>query len=95
LAPESGSYRRESYGTDDWGDSEWGVPTGGAGGTVVTQAAGRRHGWLSGMPTGVEARGFMTGLAGIGYALLRAGFPAEIPSVPLLDGGPRSRTSGS
>ncbi|HEY6748992.1 MAG TPA: lanthionine synthetase LanC family protein [Mycobacteriales bacterium] len=56
---------------------------------------GRRHGWLSGMPTGVEAPGFMTGLAGIGYALLRAGFPAEIPSVLLLDGGPRSRTSGS
>jgi nucleoside-diphosphate-sugar epimerase len=47
------------------------------------------------MPTGVEAPGFMTGVAGIGDALLRAGLPAEIPSVLSLDGGPRSPTSGS
>lgn len=41
----------------------------------------RRHGWLCGVPLGVESPGLMTGLAGIGYGLLRAAFPERIASV--------------
>jgi lantibiotic modifying enzyme len=40
-----------------------------------------RDGWLSGIPSGVESPGLMTGLAGIGYGLLRLADPARVPSV--------------
>jgi lantibiotic modifying enzyme len=43
-----------------------------------------RHGWRCGTPTGVESPGLMTGLAGIGYGLLRLAEPACVPSVLLL-----------
>ena len=43
-----------------------------------------RHGWLCGIPLGVESPGLMTGLAGIGYALLRLAEPAHVPSVLVL-----------
>jgi type 2 lantibiotic biosynthesis protein LanM len=43
------------------------------------------HGWRCGVPMGVETPGLMTGLAGIGYGLLRLAEPAVIPSVLLLD----------
>jgi type 2 lantibiotic biosynthesis protein LanM len=39
------------------------------------------HGWLSGVPLGVETPGLMTGLAGIGYAFLRLSAPEAVPSV--------------
>ncbi|MBD0363413.1 MAG: type 2 lantipeptide synthetase LanM, partial [Coleofasciculus sp. C3-bin4] len=39
------------------------------------------HGWLCGIPLGVETPGLMTGLAGIGYGLLRLAEPTRIPSV--------------
>ena len=42
----------------------------------------------SGAPDGVPHPGLLTGLAGIGHGLLRAGFPERVPSVLLL------RTSG-
>jgi type 2 lantibiotic biosynthesis protein LanM len=45
----------------------------------------RQHGWLSGVPLGVETPGLMTGLAGIGYGLLRAAFPDRIASVLTLE----------
>ena len=51
--------------------------------------AGTKHGWYCGVPFGVETPGFMTGLAGIGYGLLRAANPNVVPSVLLLD-PPRS-----
>lgn len=44
-----------------------------------------QHGWISGLPQGVEVPGLMTGLAGIGYGLLRMAMPERIPSVLLLD----------
>jgi class II lanthipeptide synthase len=44
-----------------------------------------RYGWVSGLPRGVEVPGLMTGLAGIGYGLLRLAMPERIPSVLLLD----------
>jgi type 2 lantibiotic biosynthesis protein LanM len=40
-----------------------------------------RHGWIMGVPLNVETPGFMTGLAGIGYELLRLSEPDTIPSV--------------
>jgi type 2 lantibiotic biosynthesis protein LanM len=45
-----------------------------------------RDGWICGIPLGVETPGFMTGLAGIGYGLLRLADPFNIPSVLMLEG---------
>jgi type 2 lantibiotic biosynthesis protein LanM len=40
-----------------------------------------QNGWLCGIPLGVESPGLMTGLAGIGYGLLRLAAPTLVPSV--------------
>jgi type 2 lantibiotic biosynthesis protein LanM len=40
-----------------------------------------RHGWLCGNPMEVQRPGLMTGLAGIGYELLRLAAPTRVPSV--------------
>ncbi len=47
---------------------------------VILESIGRR-GWLCGLPSGVESPGLMTGLAGIGYGLLRLAAPERVPSV--------------
>src|SRR5690349_4009232 len=39
------------------------------------------HGWVTGVPLGVETPSLMTGLVGIGYELLRLAEPERIPSV--------------
>ena len=44
-----------------------------------------REGWLCGVPLGVESPGLMTGLAGIGYGLLRLAEPTRVPSVLVLE----------
>ncbi len=44
-----------------------------------------QHGWLCGVPLGVETPGLMTGLAGIGYGLLRLAEPERVPSVLTLE----------
>jgi type 2 lantibiotic biosynthesis protein LanM len=44
-----------------------------------------KHGWLCGVPGGLETPGLMTGLAGIGYGVLRLAEPAHIPSVLALE----------
>jgi lantibiotic modifying enzyme len=44
-----------------------------------------QHGWLCGVPLGVETPGLMTGLAGIGYGLLRLAEPTRVPSVLVLE----------
>lgn len=41
-------------------------------------------GWITGVPLGIETPGLMTGLAGIGFELLRLAEPARVPSVLLL-----------
>jgi class II lanthipeptide synthase len=41
----------------------------------------RQNGWRCGNPLGVESPGLMTGLAGIGYELLRLAEPTRVPSV--------------
>ena len=44
-----------------------------------------QHGWLCGVPMKVETPGLMTGLAGIGYELLRLSNPIGIPSILMLE----------
>ena len=44
----------------------------------------KRHGWLCGNPVKVESPGLMTGLAGIGFELLRLAEPLRVPSVLVL-----------
>lgn len=44
----------------------------------------QEYGWVTGVPLGVETPGLMTGLAGIGYELLRLAEPEQVPSVLLL-----------
>lgn len=44
-----------------------------------------QHGWLCGVPLEVETPGLMTGLAGIGYELLRLAAPERVPSVLTLE----------
>lgn len=43
-----------------------------------------KHGFLCGVPMGVETPGMMTGLAGIGFGLLRLAEPARVPSVLIM-----------
>jgi len=43
-----------------------------------------RHGWVTGVPLGVETPGLMIGIAGIGYALLRLACAERVPSILLL-----------
>jgi lantibiotic modifying enzyme len=57
-------------------------------------AAVQQYGPQCGTPRSVPSPGLLTGLAGIGYGLLRLGFHGQIPSVLLLEPGPgRRRTS--
>lgn len=44
-----------------------------------------QYGARCGTPGGVPSAGLLTGLSGIGYGLLRLGFPGQVPSVLLLD----------
>ena len=58
----------------------------------------RHHGWLCGTVSHQETPGFMTGLAGIGYQLLRLAEPDIVPSVLALrlpSLAPASRRVGS
>jgi type 2 lantibiotic biosynthesis protein LanM len=66
--------------------------------TAAYRAAGvvlesiERDGWLCGNPVEIESPGLMTGLAGIGYELLRLAAPERVPSVLALElcgAGPR------
>jgi lantibiotic modifying enzyme len=42
-------------------------------------------GWSNQRPSYAEAPGLMTGLAGIGYGLLRFAYPSAIPNLLLLE----------
>ncbi|TPQ19546.1 type 2 lantipeptide synthetase LanM [Streptomyces sporangiiformans] len=52
--------------------------------TALVVASMEANGFVTGVPLGVETPGLMTGLAGIGYELLRLAEPAKVPSVLLL-----------
>jgi lantibiotic modifying enzyme len=49
----------------------------------------RERGPLFGLPGRTEPPGMMTGLAGIGYGLLRLAAPERVPSVLILEGPDR------
>lgn len=51
---------------------------------LILDAASRRARYC-GTPGAVETPGLLSGLAGIGYGLLRLGFPAQVPSALLLE----------
>jgi type 2 lantibiotic biosynthesis protein LanM len=52
--------------------------------TAVIVGSVEANGWICGVPLGVETPGLMTGLAGIGYELLRLAEPEMVPPVLLL-----------
>jgi type 2 lantibiotic biosynthesis protein LanM len=56
-------------------------------GARIAQVLGaiERYGARCGTPGGVDSPGLLTGLAGIGYGLLRVGFADRVPSVLLLE----------
>ena len=45
----------------------------------------QQAGWQCGTPLQVESPGLMTGIAGIGYGLLRLAYPQAAPSVLTLE----------
>jgi len=49
--------------------------------TALVLESLRRDGWLCGIPLDIESPGLMTGIAGIGYGLLRLAAPRRVPSV--------------
>jgi type 2 lantibiotic biosynthesis protein LanM len=61
------------------GDAKWRYEVNRCAGMTV--ASIERNGWLCGNPLEVESPGLMTGLAGIGYGLLRLAEPTRVPSV--------------
>jgi type 2 lantibiotic biosynthesis protein LanM len=56
--------------------------------TALVLGAIERHGPTCGTPGRVSTPGLLTGLAGIGYGLLRAGFSERVPAVQLLQPTP-------
>jgi type 2 lantibiotic biosynthesis protein LanM len=64
-------------------DPRWRAEADRLGGLVLDDID--RRGWRCGLPDGVESPGLMTGLAGIGYGLLRLADPARVPSVLVLE----------
>jgi type 2 lantibiotic biosynthesis protein LanM len=66
------------------GEPSWRNTANRLAGAILDSA--RQRGWRCGTPTEVESPGLMTGLAGIGYGLLRLAAPARIPSVLTLEG---------
>jgi type 2 lantibiotic biosynthesis protein LanM len=52
--------------------------------TALVVASMEANGAVTGVPLGVETPGFMTGLAGMGYELLRLAEPDKVPSALLL-----------
>jgi type 2 lantibiotic biosynthesis protein LanM len=63
-------------------DPQWRTPVNRMAAIILESI--EREGWLCGNPFRVESPGLMTGLAGIGYGLLRLAEPARVPSVLVL-----------
>lgn len=60
---------------------------------AVVVASLEANGFVTGVPLGVETPGFMTGLAGMGYELLRLAEPGKVPCALLL-APPRRQAHG-
>ena len=65
------------------GDARWQDETRRVAGRIL--ASIKQNRWLCGVPHQVETPGLMTGLAGIGYELLRLAAPDRVPSVLTLE----------
>jgi lantibiotic modifying enzyme len=52
-----------------------------------------RYARYCGTPSGVSTPGLLNGVAGIGYGLLRLGYPDRVPAVLLLEPAPQARTT--
>lgn len=65
------------------GDPKWATHVGRITASILGSIS--RHGWLCGNQLWVESPGLMTGIAGIGYGLLRLYEPGKIPSVLALE----------
>lgn len=72
-------------------ERSWTGKAAGFAGAIVADI--ETNGPRCGVPEGLETPGLMTGLAGIGYGLLRLAAPAEVPSVLLLE--PPVRPAGA
>jgi type 2 lantibiotic biosynthesis protein LanM len=70
------------------GDHEWATQVSRLSSMVLESI--ETHGWLCGIPLGVESPGLMPGLAGIGYQLMRLAEPGRVPSILTLE-PPRCR----
>ena len=73
-----------------WLDSRWEAERNRLAATILDDI--ERRGWLCGVPLEVETPGLMTGLAGIGYGLLRLADSMRVPSVLALEGPVGIRT---
>lgn len=73
------------------GDARWRGHVHRVGGLILDDA--ETNGWRMGIPGKVESPGLMTGLAGIGYELLRLAVPDQVPSVLVLE-RPRQGSHG-
>jgi type 2 lantibiotic biosynthesis protein LanM len=62
-----------------WNDNELRDACGSYAAAIVVHM--QRNGWMTAIPLGVESPGLMTGLAGIGYGLLRLAAPERVPSL--------------
>jgi lantibiotic modifying enzyme len=62
-----------------WPESEWNKEADRLATCIVSSI--QRDGWLCGNPLTVESPGLMTGIAGIGYGLLRCADREEVPSI--------------
>jgi lantibiotic modifying enzyme len=65
------------------GDPRWRARANGRAALILESI--EREGWRCGVPLRVESPGLMTGLAGIGYGLLRLAEPTRVPSVLVLE----------
>lgn len=66
-------------GSEILGEPQWRSQVDRLAGSILASIS--QHGWLCGIPLGVESPGLMTGLAGIGYGLLRLAQPSRVPSI--------------
>jgi type 2 lantibiotic biosynthesis protein LanM len=65
------------------GDTAWERRANRLAGGIIDRAKGT--GWICGNAAGMESPGLMTGIAGIGYELLRLAVPERVPSVLALE----------
>jgi lantibiotic modifying enzyme len=71
------------YAAQTLGEPRWRAEANRAVAAVIHES--RRSGWICGNPRAIESPGMMTGLAGMGYALLRFADPAAVPSILALE----------